>query len=61
MDITAMATNINAIKFSNEVGVAVLKKSMDVMKEQTGEMIESIKQMELSVNPNVGANVNTSI
>ena len=61
MDITAIAVGINNLKLSNDVGISVLKKAMDVTKEQSSALLDEIKQLELSINPAVGANVNTRI
>ena len=61
MDITAIAVGINNLKLSNDVGISVLKKAMDVTKEQSSALLDEIKQLELSINPAVGSTVNTRI
>ena len=61
MDVTALAVDINNLKLSNDVGISVLKKAMDVTKEQSSALLDEIKQLELSINPAVGSNVNTRI
>ena len=61
MDVTALAVNINNLKLSNDVGISVLKKAMDVTKEQSSALLEEIKELELSINPAIGSNVNTRI
>ncbi len=61
MDVTALAVDINNLKLSNDVGISVLKKAMDVTKEQSSALLEEIKELELSINPAIGSNVNTRI
>ena len=61
MDVTALAANINNLKLSNDVGISVLKKAMDVTKEQSSALLDEIKELELSINPAIGSNVNTKI
>ncbi|EFM39827.1 putative motility protein [Peptostreptococcaceae bacterium AS15] len=61
MDVTALAVNINNLKLSNDVGISVLKKAMDVTKEQSSALLDEIKELELSINPAIGSNVNTRI
>ncbi|RKW31721.1 MAG: putative motility protein [Lachnospiraceae bacterium] len=61
MDVTALAVDINNLKLSNDVGISVLKKAMDVTKEQSSALLDEIKELELSINPAIGSNVNTRI
>ena len=61
MDVTALAVDINNLKLSNDVGISVLKKAMDVTKQQSSELLDEIKELELSINPAIGPNVNTRI
>ena len=61
MDVTALAVNINNLKLSNDVGISVLKKAMDVTKQQSSALLDEIKELELSINPAIGSNVNTRI
>ena len=61
MDVTALAVNINNLKLSNDVGISVLKKAMDITKEQSSALLDEIKELELSINPAIGSNVNTKI
>ena len=61
MDVTALAVNINNLKLSNDVGISVLKKAMDVTKQQSSALLDEIKELELSINPAIGSNVNTKI
>ena len=61
MDVTALAVDINNLKLSNDVGISVLKKAMDVTKQQSSALLDEIKELELSSNPAIGSNVNTRI
>ena len=61
MDVTALAVDIHNLKLSNDVGISVLKKAMDVTKQQSSALLDEIKELELSINPAIGSNVNTRI
>ena len=58
MDITEISTSISQANTLNAVGTAVLSMSLD-MAETTGENV--VKMMELSVNPNIGSNIDVSV
>ncbi len=58
MDIPALSVSLNSIQTNNDIGVAVLAKSLDMMDVQ-GDSLK--KMMELSVNPNVGQNIDFSV
>lgn len=58
MDIAALSTALSTTKVSNDVSVAMLKKSLDTL-DTTGENM--VKMMELSVNPNLGQNIDLTI
>ena len=63
MDIAALSTSMAQVRVNNDVGTALLLKSLDMM-ETTGEkMVEMLDAaaMERSVNPNVGGNIDISI
>ena len=63
MDIASIAMNMSAIETSNRVGTAVLSKAMDTNEALGAGLVEMIDAaaMELSVNPNVGANFDMRI
>ena len=61
MDIAAMSMNLSSMKTMTNINVSLLKKTMDVTKENADLIIENIKQMELSVNPNLGSNFDMKI
>lgn len=57
MDIAALSMAMSQMNLGTQVGVAVTKLSMDTA-EQSGQMMANmIKGMELSVNPNMGSQI----
>lgn len=54
MDISALSTGISAVNLQNDIGVALLSKSLDTV-EVLGEGM--VEMLESSVNPNVGQNI----
>lgn len=56
MDIAAMSIALNSMKAMTNINMSLLKKTMDVTKENADLMLENMKKMELSVNPNLGSN-----
>ena len=54
MDISALSIALNSIQTSNDIGIAVLAKNLDVMNTE-GDALT--KMMELSVNPGIGQNI----
>lgn len=57
MDIAALSMAMSQMNLGTQVGVAVTKLSMDTA-EQSGQMMSKmIKGMELSVNPNMGSQI----
>ena len=54
MDIPALSNALNSIQTSNDIGIAVLAKNLDVMNTE-GDALT--KMMELSVNPGIGQNI----
>jgi len=61
MDIAGVSMALSQMKIQSDVGTAVLSKAMDA-NESLGEGIVSMidkSAMERSVNPSVGANVDT--
>ena len=63
MDIAGLSMEMKTVDLQAKVGTAILDKTLD-MGEVLGEgMVEMIDAaaMELSVNPNVGANVDVRI
>lgn len=58
VDIAALSMSMAASQVNTDVGVAVLSKNMDLL-EDMGDGLQ--KMMEMSVNPNVGANFDVSL
>lgn len=58
MDLTAVAAAIPTMNLGNAIGAKVAKLAMDQM-EIAGDGMK--KMMEMSVNPNLGANIDVSI
>lgn len=58
MDISEISISMGQTGLMNAVSTAVLGMSMD-MAETAGENL--VKMMELSVNPNVGSNIDVSV
>lgn len=54
MDIPTLSIALNSIQTSNDIGIAVLAKNLDVMNTE-GDALT--KMMELSVNPGIGQNI----
>lgn len=61
MDIAAMSMSFGSMRTMSSINVSLLKKAIDVTKENADMLIENIKQMELSVNPNLGSNFDMKI
>ncbi|MBP3886666.1 MAG: YjfB family protein [Cellulosilyticum sp.] len=57
MDIAALSTALAQQDLGTAVGVAVAKLTMDTAEQNGANLAESLKQMELSVNPNLGSNI----
>ncbi len=58
MDISEISISLSQTSLMNAVSTAVLSMSLDTA-EAAGENM--IKMMELSVNPNVGSNIDVSV
>ena len=62
MDIPALSMALSQNKILNDVGVAMLSKSLDTMQDTGEALVASIDSAaELSVNPNLGANIDIRI
>lgn len=58
MDIARLSSATSQSQLMTNVGVAVLSKQLDTLKESGANMI---KMMEQSVNPNVGQNIDITL
>lgn len=62
MDIPALSMAMSQNKLLNDVGVAMLSKSLDTMQENGDALVATIQSaQELSVNPDIGANLDLRI
>ena len=58
MDITALSSSMSLADVSSQVGIAVLAKNLATI-ETLGDGMK--KMMEMSVNPNLGANIDVQV
>ena len=63
MDIAGVATSLNQAQLINDMGVAMLSKSLDTADNLGAGLVNMIDAaaMELSVNPSVGSNIDIRI
>ena len=58
MNIPELSTTMANMNLQNQVGVAVLSKALDSTEQSGASLINMMDHsMELSVNPNVGSNI----
>ena len=57
MDIPALSMALSQNRILNDVGIAMLSKSLDTMEENGAAMVATLDAAaELSVNPDIGSN-----
>lgn len=61
MDIAAMSMSLSQTNLSTQVSMAVMNICKDQMEQSGADLVNSIKSMELSVNPNVGSKIDIRI
>lgn len=61
MDIAALSMALSQMNVGTQVSMGVTKLSMDTGKQTGQAMADMLKSMELSVNPNVGSNINVKL
>ncbi len=63
MDPISLSVGMSQINTSNDIGVAVLAKSLDMVKESGDSMINMMERsfLENSVNPNLGGNIDVMV
>jgi len=54
MSIAAMSVDMNQARFTQQLGISVMKMAMDTTEETVGEMLE---ELGASLDPAVGGNV----
>lgn len=58
MDIPGLSVAMSQANVSNDLGIAVLAKTLDAV-EESGELM--VQMMERSVNPHLGANIDVRV
>ena len=61
MDIAGLSMALSANQVKNDVGVAMLKNSMDQLKVEGAEMAQMIESAPAPANPNVGASIDVKL
>ncbi len=62
MDIPALSMALSQNRILNDVGIAMLSKSLDTMEQNGAAMIATLDaSAELSVNPDIGSNIDIRI
>lgn len=61
MDIVAASMALSQSNLSDQVGMALMNLAKDQMEVSGENLVKSMKSMELSVNPNVGGQIDISI
>ncbi len=63
MDIPTLSMELSQSRVLSDVGTAVLSKSLDMVQDQGAAVTDLIDTaaMELSVNPDIGANIDISV
>ncbi|MDF2594799.1 MAG: putative motility protein [Clostridia bacterium] len=61
MDIAALSTLMAMQDTGTAVGLAVTKMTMDLSEQNSIQMTEMMKNMEVSVNPHIGTNIDIKL
>ncbi|OON98908.1 MAG: hypothetical protein ATN35_02975 [Epulopiscium sp. Nele67-Bin004] len=61
MDIAALSMSLSQMEAATNVSVAVTKLGLDMMQDAGASMTNIIKDMELSVNPDLGSLIDVRI
>lgn len=61
MDIAALSTLMAMQDTGTAVDLAVTKMTMDLSEQNSTQMIEMMKNMEVSVNPHIGTNIDIKL
>lgn len=57
MDIAAASMALSQANVGEQVGIALMKMGKEQIEQNGANLIEDLKSMELSVNPNVGSQI----
>ncbi len=64
MDIALLSMSLSQMKVAQEAGISVMKMAMDTDKGQAAkvtQLLESTHQMERSLNPHLGGNIDIKL
>ena len=62
MNIPALSMSLSQVNLGNQISIAMLSKSLDTAEAAGAAMIDMMnKSMELSINPNIGGNIDLSV
>lgn len=61
MDIAALSMSLSNMALSTQVGVAVMNLGKSQLEQTGGQLVQDLRNLELSVNPNVGSNIDITI
>lgn len=63
MTIQSISPSLSMMSVQNDIGVAMLSKSLDTVEQSGDSMVKMMERsmLENSVNPNIGSNIDISI
>ncbi|ONI45697.1 hypothetical protein AN642_01305 [Epulopiscium sp. SCG-B10WGA-EpuloA2] len=61
MDIAQLSSSMSQFSIGTQVGIALTSMQMDMVKQNGAQLDSMLKQMELSVNPHIGGNIDVRI
>lgn len=61
MDIAQLSTAIAMQNTNLKVDIAVMKMGKDVVEQNGAGMVEMMKQLELSIHPHIGSNIDVTL
>lgn len=61
MDIASLSAGMSQMNLGVQLSVSVAKMTMDTVEQSSQMMNEMMQNMETSVNPNLGSNINIRI
>lgn len=61
MDIAQLSTAMAMQNTSVEVSVAVMKMGKELIEQNGSQITNMMKQMELSINPHIGSNIDVTL
>lgn len=61
MDIAALSMSLSNMELGTQVSVAVMNLGKSQLEQTGGKLVQDLRNLELSVNPNVGSSIDISI